>query len=54
MNFVKTGNPNGPGLPTWYGLQSSIPKVMVIDTESKSQTEKNAKRYIMLDTFYNK
>jgi para-nitrobenzyl esterase len=54
VNFVKTGNPNGPDLPTWYGLQSSIPKVMVIDTESKSQTEKNAKRYVVMDTFFNK
>ncbi len=54
VNFVKTGNPNGAGLPTWYGLQSSIPKVMVIDTESKSQPEKNAKRYVVMDSFYNK
>jgi para-nitrobenzyl esterase len=54
VNFVKTGNPNGNGLPTWYGLQSSIPKVMVIDTESRSQPEKNAKRYVVMDTFYNK
>ncbi|TSJ35991.1 carboxylesterase family protein [Mucilaginibacter corticis] len=53
VNFVKTGNPNGTGLPTWYGLQSSIPKVMVIDTESKSQPEKNAKRYVLMDSFFN-
>lgn len=51
-NFIKTGNPNGPALPHWFGLQSSIPKVMVIDTESQSIGEKNLKRYILLDTFY--
>lgn len=54
VNFVKTGNPNGTGLPTWYSLQSSPPKVMMIDTESGSQPEKNAKRYGVMDTFYNK
>jgi para-nitrobenzyl esterase len=54
VNFIKTGNPNGPGLATWYGLESSIPKVMVIDAESKSQSEKNLKRYVLLDSFFNK
>jgi len=54
VNFVKTGNPNGGGLPTWYGLQSSQPKVMVIDTESKSQSERNLRRYVLMDTFFNK
>ena len=53
-NFIKTGNPNGSGLPTWYGLQSSIPKVMVIDVNSHSQQEKYLKRYVLLDSFYNK
>ena len=53
-NFIKTGNPNGSGLPTWYGLQSSIPKVMVIDVNSHSQPEKYLKRYVLLDSFYNK
>ncbi|MDB5110329.1 MAG: carboxylesterase [Mucilaginibacter sp.] len=53
-NFIKTGNPNGEGLATWYGLQSSIPKVMVIDVNSQSQPEKNFKRYVLLDSFFNK
>ncbi|MDP4209316.1 MAG: carboxylesterase family protein [Bacteroidota bacterium] len=52
-NFIKTGNPNGPGLSTWYGLQSSIPKVMIIDVNSQSQPEKNLKRYQLLDSFFN-
>lgn len=49
VNFIKTGNPNGEGLPHWYGLQSSIPKVMTIDAVSKSEPEKNGKRYIRFD-----
>jgi len=53
-NFIKTGNPNSPGLATWYGLQSSIPKVMNIDVISVSKPEKNLKRYVLLDSFFNK
>ena len=53
-NFIKTGNPNVNGLATWYGMQSSVPKVMYIDVESKSLPEKNLKRYVLLDSFYNK
>jgi len=54
VNFIKNGNPNGLGLATWYGLQSSIPKVMYLEAESKSQPEKNLKRYVLLDSFFNK
>jgi para-nitrobenzyl esterase len=54
VNFVKTGNPNGGGLPKWYGLKSNKPQVMVIDAESKSQPEQHAKRYVLMDSFFNK
>jgi len=54
VNFVKTGNPNGSGLPTWHSLQSNNPEVMVIGTESKSEPQKNLNRYQLMDTFFNK
>ncbi|RZJ87601.1 MAG: carboxylesterase family protein, partial [Chryseobacterium sp.] len=53
LNFIKSGNPNGEGLPRWFGLQSSIPKVMIIDGESKSLPEKNGKRYLQFDGIVN-
>jgi carboxylesterase type B/O-glycosyl hydrolase len=51
-NFIKTGDPNGAGLPLWSGLQSSIPKVMVIDTTAHQEPEKNLRRYQLLDRIY--
>jgi para-nitrobenzyl esterase len=53
-NFIKTGNPNGDGLAKWFGLESSIPKVMIIDEKAHSEPEKNLKRYVLMDTFFNK
>lgn len=53
-NFIRTGDPNGAGLPLWSGLQSSIPKVMVIDISAHQEPEKNLKRYQLLDQFYYK
>lgn len=53
VNFIKTGNPNGDALPKWFGFQSSIPKVMIIDGASKSLPEKNGKRYLQLDMIVN-
>ncbi|MBN7815302.1 carboxylesterase/lipase family protein [Algoriphagus pacificus] len=34
-NFVKTGNPNGEGLPTWPAYDPANPKVMELGTEIK-------------------
>jgi para-nitrobenzyl esterase len=50
VNFIKTGNPNGTGLPVWPAVTSNGPAtVMKIDVTTKAETEKNRQRYLLLD-----
>jgi para-nitrobenzyl esterase len=49
-NFIKTGNPNGDGLPAWPWFQASIPKVMVIDSKPHTMGAPGLRRYQFLDT----
>ncbi len=52
-NFIKTGNPNGLGVPLWPAVQSDQPAaVMHIDLETKAETEKHRDRYRLLDGFF--
>ena len=37
VNFVKTGNPNGLGLPAWPKYTASENLVKVFDAESKNE-----------------
>lgn len=54
-NFIKTGNPNGNGLPTWQPLNINAPiNFMNIDIETKMQQDINATRFIFLEEFYSK
>ena len=55
-NFIKTGNPNGPGLPDWQAAapNDNTPPVMIIDVESKSIKAENDGRYRLLDEIYQK
>lgn len=49
-NFIKTGNPNGLGVPAWPAVKSNgAAAVMHIDVETKVMTEKNRDRYLLLD-----
>jgi para-nitrobenzyl esterase len=48
-NFVRTGNPNGPGVPDWPAYGDSG-KVMVFDSVSESRPEEYRARYEFLDS----
>jgi para-nitrobenzyl esterase len=51
-NFIKTGNPNGPGLPDWPRF--SMGQRMTIDVDTRAEREKVSARYRFLDQFYTK
>jgi para-nitrobenzyl esterase len=49
-NFIKTGNPNGPGLPVWPTFDTG--RRMTIDVDTRAEREKVRARYEFLDQFY--
>ena len=53
-NFIKTGNPNGGGLPNWPAVAkiATDPDVMIIDVDSKAVKAPNDNRYRFLDKAY--
>jgi para-nitrobenzyl esterase len=49
-NFIKTGDPNGKGLPDWKSFKKDEPVyVMYLNVDSRSEPEKNRERYLFLD-----
>lgn len=49
-NFVKSGNPNGEGLPNWPASNSGSPsQLMHIDVTPRAEPETHRDRYLVLD-----
>jgi para-nitrobenzyl esterase len=54
-NFIKTGNPNGLGVPHWPAVKSGgAAEVMHIDTETRAEKEIHRDRYLTLDKIMGK
>jgi para-nitrobenzyl esterase len=50
VNFIKTGNPNGPGIPSWPAYRSDTNyQRMRIDVKSQAEPEPHRGRYLALD-----
>lgn len=49
-NFIKTGNPNGKGLPNWPTFASN--QRMIIDANTRAEADKVRARYEFMDQFY--
>lgn len=49
-NFVKAGDPNGSGLPTWPTINGTAPSVMRLDANSRAEPDRTQARYRFLDS----
>ena len=48
INFIKNGDPNGPGLPRWPSYRSSGAPVMALDTPAEAGPEEWRERHMFL------
>jgi para-nitrobenzyl esterase len=51
-NFIKTGNPNGKGLPNWPKFAEG--QRLIIDVNTRADADRHRARYEFLDQFYKK
>jgi para-nitrobenzyl esterase len=51
-NFIRTGDPNGAGLPRWPALSGDGGAVMYIDVNTRAEPDRTRARFQLLDTIY--
>lgn len=52
LNFIKTGNPNGLGLPDWPEVESNTEAIFLkIDVDTHAEKEAHRSRYLLMDAF---
>jgi para-nitrobenzyl esterase len=52
VNFAKTGNPNGAGLPQWESFDDDAPMWLRIGATSRMETMQNIERLKVIDKFH--
>jgi len=50
LQFMKTGDPNGPGLPPWPKYTPALGKTMIFDnvSEAKNDPDREARKALVL------